>query len=83
MFVDSIIIPDGANSIVAKFVAIMDGLMQSPSFTYDSAIYAAKAYDLPLDQLKDLWTRYIGVMEGLNRVTVVNGVYDHPIICVI
>lgn len=72
---------NGANNYTAKFLMVMQGVIDNArSFTLGDVIRESKPYDLPVESVKDLFTKYVEKMTQLHKVELVgNLVYDDAV----
>ena len=74
---------DGANNPVEKFLAVMDAVQAAQaSFTLSDVCYFAKPFALG-SETKPLFQKWCDVMQGLHKITVVEGCYDEPLIVLV
>jgi hypothetical protein len=83
-FLDSIQHQDGANSIVKKFLVIMELITKNQvTFTFHDSLYYAKGFELDTNEVKNLFVKWTDKEVQLGRLQRIEGCYEYPVFKVI
>lgn len=84
-FIQSIAVPEsGSKSNLHKFVAVAEGVLKTmKTFGFSDMLYQSRPYDIPPDEVRALFARWVEKMTQLHKIEAVNGVYDDPVYIVV
>jgi len=69
---------------VTKFLAAVDSLMACKrSFCLSDICYYAQPYNLDPIKTRQLFQTWCAVMERLHKITVIDGCYSEPLVCLV
>jgi hypothetical protein len=74
---------DGSDCFVKKFLAIMEQITNQAHFSITDLYGFAKPFDLDVNRLKDLFTRWTDKETQLGNLERVEGCYSYPVFTVI